>query len=321
MGQKRLATVLLPLLLLAACAGSGGTTPQAMAADAPQPTAAAAAAPSPTPAAEPYQAPPLQLSPFHADEAEGTDGVLLDLSATEQGYLAACADTGDTARLKLQVVFGDSKYNYDLPNDGTPVSVPLQSGNGTYTFYVLQNTTGNKYATLYETSKTVDLLDEWQPFLRPSQMVSYTADSACVKKAAELARYAADDAEVVQRVYEYICQNIAYDSQKAKTVADGYLPDPDTTLAEGKGICYDYAALAAAMLRSQGIPTKLMTGYVEPGNLYHAWNMVWLENTGWVTVSLQAKADSWQRIDTTFAAGSDETYTGDGTAYTDRYTY
>ncbi|MFR5908957.1 MAG: hypothetical protein ACLUFT_11700 [Gemmiger formicilis] len=41
---------------------------------------------------------------------------------------------------------------------------------------------------------------------------------------------------------------------------------------------------------------------MEPGEIYHAWNMIWLENTGWITVGTRP-IYSWQRIDTTFAAG------------------
>ena len=194
-------------------------------------------------------------------------------------------------------------------------------GDGTYSFRVLENTSGTKYAVIYETSASVTLDDEFQPYIRPSEMVNYTADSACVAKAAELAQMAGDDAGVAAQVFAYVTQNITYDSAKAASVEDGYLPDPDATLAAGTGICYDYAALTAAMLRSQGIPAKLITGYVEPGEIYHAWNMIWLENTGWITVGFEAPAHSWQRIDTTFAAGAGADFTGDGTSYTDRYTY
>lgn len=76
------------------------------------------------------------------------------------------------------------------------------------------------------------------------------------------------------------------------------------------------------MLRSQGIPTKEITGYVSPTDAYHAWNMVYLQNTGWVTVAIELAAGQWDRIDITFAAGgADSGLVGDGTAYTDRYTY
>ena len=266
-----------------------------------------------------YTAPPMQTSIFDAQAAQGVGGVQIDTSHVSQGYVAASATGG--SRLKFQVICGDVKYNYDLPNDGTPQCYVLQSGSGAYTFRVMQNTTEDKYAELYSTSADVQLESEFAPFLRPSQMVSYTADSQCVAKAAELAAQASTASGVVANIYAYIQNNIRYDTQKAETVQAGYLPDPDETLQTGKGICYDYASLAAAMLRSQGIPTKLITGYVQPGDLYHAWNMIWLEETGWITVKIEAPANSWERIDLTFAAGASAAYTGDGTGYTDRLTY
>lgn len=266
-----------------------------------------------------YTAPPMQTSVFDAQSAEGDNGIQIDTSHVSQGYVAASAVS--TSRLKFQVLFGDIKYNYDLPSDGTPQCYVLQSGSGVYTFRVMQNTTEDKYAEVYSTTVSVQLENELVPFLRPSQMVDYTAESECVAKAAELATQASTESGVVANIYEYIQNNIVYDTQKAETVQSGYLPDPDETLRSGKGICYDYASLAAAMLRSQGIPTKLITGYVQPGDLYHAWNMIWLEETGWITVKIEAPAHSWERIDLTFAAGASAAYTGDGTGYTDRLTY
>ncbi len=266
-----------------------------------------------------YTAPPMQTSVFDAQAAQGENGVQVDTSHVSQGYVAASGISDK--RLKFQVVFGEVKYNYDLPSDGTPQCYVLQSGSGSYTFRVMQNTTEDKYAEIYSTTASVQLESEFVPFLRPSQMVNYTAESACVAKAAELAAQASTESGVVANIYAYIQNNIDYDTNKAKTVQAGYLPDPDETLGTGKGICYDYASLAAAMLRSQGIPTKLITGYVQPGDLYHAWNMIWLEETGWITVKIEAPAHSWERIDLTFAAGASAAYTGDGTGYTDRLTY
>lgn len=266
-----------------------------------------------------YTAPPMQTSVFDAQAAQGENGAQVDVSHVSQGYVAASGLSDK--RLKFQVVFGDVKYNYDLPGDGTSQCYVLQSGSGSYTFRVMQNTTEDKYAEIYSITVDVQLENEFVPFLRPSQMVSYNADSACVAKAAELAAQAGTESGAVANIYAYIQNNIDYDTNKAKTVQAGYLPDPDETLSTGKGICYDYASLAAAMLRSQGIPTKLITGYVQPGDLYHAWNMIWLEETGWITVKIEAPANSWERIDLTFAAGASAAYTGDGTGYTDRLTY
>ena len=94
------------------------------------------------------------------------------------------------------------------------------------------------------------------------------------------------------------------------------------TLSTGKGICFDYASLAAAMLRSQGIPTKLIFGYVSPDDVYHAWNMFYTEESGWVTVSFEVSGNSWNRMDLTFSAGgAAASFVGDGSNYTDVYAY
>lgn len=55
------------------------------------------------------------------------------------------------------------------------------------------------------------------------------------------------------------------------------------------GICYDYASLFAGILRSQGIPAKLVKGYKSDLKEYHAWNEVLIDN-------------KWIVIDTTYDA-------------------
>ena len=76
------------------------------------------------------------------------------------------------------------------------------------------------------------------------------------------------------------------------------------------------------MLRSQGIPTKMIFGYVAPNNLYHAWNMFYTPETGWVTASFQVNPNNWNRIDLTFSAnGADSSFIGNGSNYSDLYNY
>ena len=268
----------------------------------------------------PYEAPALALSEFHADLAEGSDDAKIDLSAVSEGYVAVSATSGN--RLKFQVLKDEWTYNYDIASDGTPSIFPLQCGDGDYSFRVMENVGENRYAPLYSTSCTVTLADEFQPFLRPSDYSHYTGSSACVQKAAQLAGSCSDKMDVVAAVYDFVCKNIRYDKDKAASVSSGYLPDPDETLETGKGICFDYASLAAAMLRSQGIPTKLIFGYVAPDDLYHAWNMFYTEESGWVTVSFEVSGEGWTRMDLTFSAGgaSDE-FVGDGSHYADLYSY
>ena len=201
---------------------------------------------------------------------------------------------------------------------------PLNMGDGSYTFRLMEQISGSKYACVWSDSQWVAMTDEFQPFLRPSRMVSYDRDSKCVEKARELAAACDTDAEVAAAVYNYLVEHIRYDRQKAASVQSGYLPDPDETLKTGKGICFDYASLAAAMLRSLGIPCKLIVGYVQNGGseLYHAWNSFYLKEQGWVTVEIQARPNIWQRVDITFAAaGVDTKSLTDDSLYTTRYTY
>jgi transglutaminase-like putative cysteine protease len=50
-----------------------------------------------------------------------------------------------------------------------------------------------------------------------------------------------------------------------------------------KGICYDYAAVLASLLREAGIPAKLVMGYRSDMQAYHAWNQVMVGGQ-WITV-------------------------------------
>ena len=268
-----------------------------------------------------FERPELALSPFDESAAAGNNGVLFDATHLSEGYVAVSATSA--SRLKFQISLDNAESYYDLPNDGTPISCPLVMGDGAYTFTVWENTSGQNYVELDSLAdQRVTLADEFQPFIRPSIYCEYDASSESTKLANQLTSDAQNEGDVVRSIYDWIVDDIAYNEGKAASLADatGYLPDPDATIVEGDGICFDYAALAAAMLRSQGIPCKIVTGYVSPDNIYHAWNMIYIDGT-WTGASIDIKQNTWTRIDTTFAAGSGSNYVGDGTSYTDRYTY
>lgn len=269
-------------------------------------------------AANPYVLPPFRDAAFHEDSAVDCGALRLDDSGLSQGYVAVLAESDK--RMKFQVISGQQTYNYDLPSGESQV-FPLNMGSGSYTFRLMEQIEGTKYACVWSADRQVTLDNEFEPFLRPSQMVAYDEGSRCVSLVRELAASCETDTELASKVYDYLVKHIRYDKEKAATVQSGYLPDPDETLAEGKGICFDYAALAAAMLRSAGIPCKLITGYVE-NNVYHAWNCFYLESQGWVTVKIAAAPDTWQRVDITFAAsGTPAEALQDDSRYTARFTY
>lgn len=267
-----------------------------------------------------YTAPAALVSSFRKDRAKGENGVLIDLSSASDGYIGVSASS--KGRVKFQSLKDGNTYTYDLKSDGTPSIFPLQMEDGMYTFRVLENVSGTKYAVLYSTDETISIADQFRPFLCSNDYVKYTDASACVKKAQEFAAGAADANGVITAVYDYVCAGVTYDKEKAKTVQAGYVPDPDETLATGKGICFDYASLAACMLRSQGIPCKLIFGYVSPNEVYHAWNMFYTEENGWITVKFEISGKKWNRMDLTFSAnGADGNFIGDGSNYKDVYCY
>jgi len=78
------------------------------------------------------------------------------------------------------------------------------------------------------------------------------------------------------------------------------------------------------MLRSQGVPCKLVVGYA--GKAYHAWINVWSEESGWINGVIYFDGKTWQRMDPTFASSANQSksimaYIGDGKNYTAKYLY
>lgn len=208
----------------------------------------------------------------------GNGRATIDASNTSNGYVMI-KYTGGQSRIKIQIA-KSTTYTYDLNARNTYEVFPFTEGNGTYSIKIFENVSGNQYAQVMSQNISVSLADEFAPFLTPNQYVNFSNGSAAVNKGAELAASAADEIGVVTNVYNYVINNITYDTAKAASVQSGYLPNVDQVLAQKTGICFDYAALMTAMLRSQDIPTKLVIGY--SGGLYHAWVNVYIDNIGWV---------------------------------------
>lgn len=258
-------------------------------------------------------------------KTEKNQSAVIDYSNAADGYVMVAWLAGGTPKLKV-LVKGPSgiTYQYNLRTDGQFDTFPLSDGSGGYTVGVYQNTSGTQYATVLTAAVTVQLADEFAPFIRPNQYVTYTEGSAAVKKAAELCQGAADNLDKVSKVYTFVINALTYDQQKAQTVKSGYLPNVDETLASGKGICFDYAALMAAMLRSQGVPVKLVVGYTD--GVYHAWINVYSETEGWIDGKIYFDGTQWKLMDPTFASSGKQSdaimqYIGNGDNYTAKYLY
>jgi len=227
----------------------------------------------------------------------------IDASASEDGYVRIKYLKETTKRLKVIIEKGKGKYTYDLNNKGEYDIYSLQMGDGKYKIRVFENISGNKYATKQTVTINVKLKEEKAPFLVPNQLVNFADASETIKKADELTEGMTDDFEKIDVIYDYIITNIEYDTEKANTVKSGYLPCIDEIFKANKGICFDYASIMAAMLRSQDIPAKLVTGYSSNLNTFHAWNEVYTEETGWIKLNeMYFDGYQWKLMDSTIAS-------------------
>ena len=292
--------ILIPVLLFTGC-GSSGNGPD-----------------------EPPVYSPLQVLVPEAPGKKtlGTSPLILDISDTEQGYLTAVSDSADQMT-NVQLTAEDGVvYSYFI-SPGESAVIPFSSGSGTYQISCYQQISDSQYAALYADTLEIKLANEFLPFLYPNQYVNFSPDSEASKLALSMVSEDTTDIDALQTIYDYVVSHVTYDYDLADTVASGYLPDVDETLQTGKGICFDYAALTAAMLRSCDIPCKLQIGYA--GDIKHAWINVYIRSRGWVDKAVEFSGDSWSRMDPTFDSNSEDKdtiqeYIGDNDNYTVQFT-
>jgi len=251
----------------------------------------------------------------------GTATAKIDISNASNGYII-CNYSGSCPKVKMQLT-GSNGITYTYSLHGGNEAFPLTSGSGSYKVGIYENVAGNKYAVATQNNFNANISNDFLPYLYSSQYVDFKPGSAVVAKGGQLAGGCSTDLEVVEKVYNYVTSNISYDFGKAKSVQSGYISNVDAILAQGAGICLDYAAVMTSMLRSQGIPTRLEVGYANTA--YHAWISTYITDVGWVNGIIKFNGNAWSRMDPTFASTSGtkgaQTFVGNGTNYTTRFIY
>ena len=263
---------------------------------------------------------PVVLTPV----ASGTtthscDVACIDVSNAGEGYVMA-EYFGTNEKVKFRITGPDQvTYTYNL-HGGYEV-FPLTAGSGTYTIAVFENISGTTYSTALSVKIDVEITNEFGPYLYPNQYVNFNESTLAVEKSASLAYYANTNLEVVEYVYNYIIGHFTYDYDKAATVPSGYLPVVDDVYRSKTGICFDYAAIMATMLRSQNIPTRLEVGYV--GTEYHAWISIYIAELGWVNGIIEFDGKDWHLMDPTFASTSKDpqSFIMENSKYLTKYVY
>lgn len=251
-----------------------------------------------------------------------SDFLSLDFSNADQGYFTGFLSSENT-KINIQVIGPDEvTYKYFLEEPNRNITFPFTAGDGEYIILAFEHIGEDQYVSLFNYVLDVTLENEYLPFLYPNQYVDFSDSSEAILLAETLSEKAETDLAALELIYTYVTEHISYDDEKAATVETGYLPDIDETLKSGKGICFDYAALTASMLRSLSIPARLEIGY--SSDVRHAWIDVYIESMGWVEKAIEFNGEEWKLMDPTFASAVGDSkqikeYIGDGANYTLQY--
>jgi transglutaminase-like putative cysteine protease len=220
--------------------------------------------------------------------AEKNYAAMFDNSKSNLGIIGVSYGVGDK-KVKLVVEKGQSKYTYNLKGDDQTESFPLQLNDGNYKVSILENISGTSYKTVAVTNVDVKVEDKQKVFLNSIQLIEWNDSMKAIEKAKELTKDLKTDEEKIAVIHKYIIESVRYDYDKISNLKYDYLPNIESTYTTNKGICYDYSSLFAGMLRSIGIPTKLIKGNTKNAQGFHAWNEVYVN-------------EKWMIVDTTYDA-------------------
>lgn len=188
-------------------------------------------------------------------------------------------------RIKVRINGNADKYDYDLFGRNNFEYFPLQLGEGKYKVSIFENVVSTRYRLVKTQSIKAEIKNPFDVFKASIQTVNWNSEMEIIKKAADLTKNHKTDKEKVIAIYNFVVDNFSYDYDKIKSVDTTYVPDIEKIYQAKKGICYDYSAVLASMLRSQNIPVKLIKGYSDLVNGYHAWNEVHLANENrWIVI-------------------------------------
>lgn len=214
------------------------------------------------------------------------------------GKVSVYLSTNDQGLFKFEVRRGNQVRHYDVFKGKNQFN--LTYGNGDYTFTLYRSTDGNRYKVQSRHEESVRLSHSTAPYLHSTQNVSIDSATASLAKTLSRSSYSSTQQALVTS--RHLNKTISYDDKKLEKLSTTYLPNNATTLKTKRGICYDFASLNAALLRKQGIPTRLVMGTVKGVKGYHAWNEVYVDKKWRI---LDVTRDVTEKRATAFRTASD----------------
>ena len=219
--------------------------------------------------------------------AHAASDAVIDVSNSSEGYFSVNYTESTDTRMKVGVKYGGNTEYYDY-KPGSEVTYSFTEGDGSYTITLYSNISGTTYRPVTSANVSVNLENEFAPYLISTTEVTFSEGDEITKKADSLCSGLSDDASKIVAIHNFIAGNFKYDYAFAARVRRGivksYIPNTAELMNTQRGVCYDFTAVFAAMCRSQDIPCAVAKGYIDAG--YHAWNMVYVD-------------DSWSAVDLT----------------------
>lgn len=217
----------------------------------------------------------------------------LDTNTVTKGYVKIAYTNESNNKMKVLVEKDNIKYSYDFDGQGKYENYSLNMGDGEYNIYLLENTEGKNYMIIDEWNIEAKIDSENDTYTISNKIVNWESSTAVIEKAALLTKGLKSDEDKSKAIYNYIINNVKYDLKKQKSISTGYVPNIEEIMTSKGGICYDFAAIYAGMLRSVGISTKLIMGTSKNVKGYHAWNEVFI-NGEWLIVDTSYDSQATQ---------------------------
>lgn len=265
------------------------------------------------------------------DKHVACDYAEVDYSMADEGYVKVKLTKQAAKLVKCNVVWANSSLtvavDFPLKLDQW-VKIPLLGGSDKYKLTIERSYSKAEQdsTTLYELLSRKDFkvafnanIEDPDAFMLMSHAgVDFENAPKTIAKAAELTKDCKTDAEKITAIFEFVAKTIKYDHKLVETerkqnaagdivVVRTY--DLDDILESKTGVCEHYAILMAGMLRSQGIPCKVVSGKVNYPNIdfpKHAWVSVSPDTKGLNMSRLGAghDEDGWIRLDPTWGGTS-----------------
>jgi len=240
-------------------------------------------------------------APLTSQEYINSNGVFLQMVPTVlEGKITL---TGETARslIKIIVIKDETQRWYDVKLEDGKFNEEIWfiDGIGEYQVSVLVHKEGRRYTfgPTVHVQNTVDV----NRFLVPTLHVE-SNNEKIITLAKEITKDSRTDIEKAKSIYDWVTANIVYDYKKyIRQINNNYdnVYGALNTLETKTGVCYDYAALVAALGRASGLQVKMIKGNFKSTyrNELHAWNEIYI-----------SEEDKWITVDSTFGASMQSNY-------------